>query len=153
MKEKVSKLLEEALKLRPDLFLITLDVSPGNNVRIVIDGDEGVSIEDCMEISRAIEHNLDREEDDFSLEVLSAGVTEPLQLNRQYAKNLGRDLQMKTKADTLKGTLVEVDDQGVVLQWEAKEAKPTGKGKQKVTKAVKVPFEDIVEAKVLIKFK
>ena len=153
MEEKVSALLKGALEQRPDLFLISLEIHPGNNIRIVIDGDEGVSIEDCMEISRAVEHNLDREEEDFSLEVLSAGISEPLQMQRQYAKNLGRDLQVKTKADTLKGTVAEVDDQGVVLQWKAREDKPMGKGKQTVTKEVKVPFEDIVEAKVLIKFK
>ncbi len=153
MEEKVAKLLAKALENRPELFLISLEIHPGNSIRVIIDGDEGVSIEDCMEISRAIEHNLDREEEDFSLEVFSAGVSEPLRMKRQYAKNLGRELKVKTKGDTLKGTLEEVDEEGIILHWKAREAKTVGKGKQTVEKEVKVPFEDIEEAKVLIKFK
>ena len=153
MEEKVSELLTKALENRPDLFLISSEIRPGNSIRIIIDGDEGVSIEDCMEISRAIEHNLDREEEDFSLEVLSAGVTEPLLMKRQFAKNLGRDLKVKTNEETLKGSLEAVDDDGIVLQWKAREPKPVGKGKHTVTKEAKVPFENIEEAKVLIKFK
>lgn len=153
MEEKVAKLLEEALENRPELFLISMEIRPGNNIRIIIDGDESVSIEDCIEISRAIEHNLDREAEDFSLEVLSAGVSEPLQMKRQYDKNLGRDLKVKTEGETFKGTLAAVAEDSVTLQWKAREPKPVGKGKQTVTKEVAIPFEDIVEAKVLIKFK
>ena len=89
-KESVIQLLEEGLEERPDLFLIDFKVGEDNAIKIVIDGDNGVLVEDCMFISRAIEHNLDREEEDFSLEVLSAGVSEPLTQGRQYKKNLGR---------------------------------------------------------------
>ena len=89
MEEKVTELLQKALEENPSLFLISLTVTNQNQITVVIDGDKGVSVEDCMTISRAIEHNLDREEEDFSLEVLSAGVSEPLSSIRQYKKMWG----------------------------------------------------------------
>ena len=70
-RDSVKELLEEGLENRPDLFLIDFEILDGNKIRIVIDGDKGVLVEDCIFISRAIEHNLDREEQDFSLEVRS----------------------------------------------------------------------------------
>ena len=87
MRGKVTKLLEKALEENPSLFLIDLSISEGNKIRVILDGDAGVTVENCMAISRAIEHNLDREEEDFSLEVMSAGVSEPLKITRQYKKS------------------------------------------------------------------
>lgn len=153
MEERVAELLKKALEERPDLFLINLHISPTNDIRVVLDGDEGISVQDCIDISRAIEHNLDREQSDFSLEVLSAGVSEPLEQMRQYRKNLGRDLKVQTQGETLKGTLLEVNDADITLEWKAREPKPVGKGKHTVIKKAKVPYENIVEAKVMIKFK
>ena len=76
-KESVKNLLDEALSERVDLFLIAFEVLSDNTIRVVLDGDNGVLVEDCIYISRAIEHNLDREEQDFSLEVTSSGATSP----------------------------------------------------------------------------
>ncbi len=92
-REAVQKLLQEALEERQDLFLIDFAMSSENAIKVVIDGDNGVLVEDCMFISRAIEHNIDRDEHDFSLEVLSAGATSPLTLPRQYSKHIGRNLR------------------------------------------------------------
>ena len=78
MREKVAELLENALEENKSLFLIDLNISEDNQIRVILDGDKGVTVEDCIAVSRAIEHNLDREEYDFSLEVMSAGVSEPL---------------------------------------------------------------------------
>lgn len=153
MKEKVEKLLEKAFEERPDLYLISLAISGANHIQIIIDGDAAISVQDCMDISRAIEHNLDREEEDFSLEVLSAGVSEPLLMKRQYPKNIGRELKIKTQNGTLEGTLVDAKEDYITLQWKAKEPKPTGKGKITVEKEEKLPYSAIVEAKVMIKFK
>ena len=153
MKEKVEKLLEKALEENPSLFLISLSISSANHIQIIIDGDEAVSVQNCMDISRAIEHNLDREEEDFSLEVLSAGVSEPLIQGRQYKKNIGRDLKVKTQENTLEGTLIEATDEAIKLQWKTREPKPTGKGKVTVEKETEIPYSTIVEAKVMIKFK
>ncbi|MCH9660419.1 MAG: ribosome assembly cofactor RimP [Bacteroidetes bacterium] len=152
MRKKVTPLLEKGLEENPSLFLIDLDISSSNHIRVIIDGDEGVKVEDCMAISRAIEHNLDREEEDFSLEVLSAGVSEPLKLVRQYQKNLGRTLKVKTEDETLEGKLAEVNDEGLTLQWKAREPKPVGKGKVTVQKEAIVPYQNIVEAKVMVTF-
>ena len=92
-KDIVSELLQHALTQREDLFLIDFTVGSDNRIKVVLDGDKGINLKDCMDVSRAIEHNLDREEEDFSLEVTSAGATEPLQLPRQYKKNVGRTLR------------------------------------------------------------
>ena len=89
-RDTVKKLLDEGLSQREDLFLISFDVLSDDTIKIIIDGDNGVLVEDCIFISRAIENNLDREEQDFSLEVLSSGATEPLVNIRQYKKNIGR---------------------------------------------------------------
>ncbi|MDO1502409.1 ribosome assembly cofactor RimP [Winogradskyella maritima] len=153
LRQKVEELLQGALDERTDLFLISMDMSADNHIKVVIDGDNGVLVEDCMFISRAIEHNLDREEEDFSLEVLSAGATSPLTMPRQYAKNVGRHLEVKTKDDqTIEGKLDEANEDGVVLRWKTREPKPVGKGKVTVNKEAKIAFDDIKEAKVIIKF-
>ena len=96
LQQRVEMLLSEAFGKRPDLFPISLKVGADQSIRIIVDGDAGVTLQDCMEISRAVEHQLDREAYDFSLEVSSAGATAPLELPRQYRKNLGRTLEVKT---------------------------------------------------------
>ena len=152
-KEKVTILLDQALEERQDLFLLSCDVSEANSIKIIIDGDNGVLVEDCMFISRAIEHNLDREEQDFSLEVASAGATTPFSHKRQYKKNIGRTLAIKAiDNQKFEGTLSEANEEEIVLTWKAREPKPIGKGKVTVEKEAKLPYENIIEAKVKIKF-
>jgi len=152
-KDKVNDLLNKALEERQDLFVLDLKVSESNEIKVVIDGDNGVLVEDCMFISRAIEHNLDREEQDFSLEVASAGATSPMVNKRQYKKNIGRLLAVKTKdSQVFEGKLTNCNDEGVFLEWKTKELKPIGKGKVTVTKQVKIDFASILEAQVVIKF-
>src|SRR5690606_26686301 len=98
-KEKVVDLLEKGLAEKPSLFLIDLNINDAFKIIVTIDGDNGVTLQDCIDISRSIEHNLDREEQDFSLEVASAGVSSPLKTVRQYKKNIGRTLKVKTSAE------------------------------------------------------
>ncbi len=153
MREKVANLLESALEENKSLFLIDLNISEDNHIRVILDGDKGVTVEDCMAISRAIEHNLDREEYDFSLEVMSAGVSEPLTLPRQFKKNIGRNLKVKTKNDEkIEGELISATEDSCTITWSAREPKPVGKGKVTVQKEVTLPYKDIVEAKVMITF-
>ncbi len=153
MREKVTQLLEQALEKNKSLFLIDYSISEANHIRVILDGDKGVSVEDCIAVSREIEHNLDREEVDFSLEVMSAGVSEPLKLPRQYKKNVGRTLKLRTKDDSaFEGTLVSATEEAVTLQWKAREPKPVGKGKVTVQKEAVLPYKDIAEAKVMITF-
>lgn len=152
LKEKVESLLGKALEEHPSLFLIDFTMGGDNAIRVVLDGDKGVSLQDCMAISRAIEHNLDREEEDFSLEVTSAGATSPLQLPRQYKKNIGRKLKVRTNSEELEGTLTQTTENSITLEWKAREPKPVGKGKVTVQKKQEIEFSDIKEAKVVLKF-
>lgn len=153
MQEKVTQLLQEALEANPSLFLIDLSISEDAKIRVILDGDQGVKVEDCIAVSRAIEHNLDREELDFSLEVMFAGATEPLTLPRQYVKNVTRKLAVKTvSGETIEATLVAANEDEITLQWKAREPKPIGKGKITVEKEAVLGYSDIVEAKVMIKF-
>ncbi|WP_247672523.1 ribosome assembly cofactor RimP [Aquimarina sp. MMG016] len=152
LKDKVQNLLEGALTENPSLFLIDFKIYPDNRIEVIIDGDDGVKVEDCIAVSRAIEHNLDRDEEDFSLEVMSAGVSEGIRHIRQYKKNVGRKLKVKTKDDKIEGELISATDDAITLTWKTREPKPVGKGKVTVTKKVSVLYEEIVEAKVMITF-
>lgn len=153
LKEKVLQLLEDALDNNPRLFLIDFQMDSNNSIKIVIDGDAGVAVNDCIAVSRAIEHNIDREEFDFALEVASSGASSPLLLPRQYKKHLGRILEVKTnQGDNLEGALIDVSETQIQLEWKAREPKPVGKGKITVDKSAVVSFDDIKECKVKIIF-
>jgi ribosome maturation factor RimP len=151
-KEKVVELLTTALEERPSLFLIDLSISSANKIMVTLDGDNGVNLQDCIDVSRAIEHNLDREETDFSLEVASYGATSPMTLQRQYKKNIGRIVSVKTATEQIEADLAEANDDFIVLEWEAREPKQVGKGKETVLKRAEIPYQDIKEAVVVIKF-
>lgn len=153
LKEKVKGLIDRALEENSSLFLIDFSVSSDNAIRIVIDGDKGVSIEDCIALSRAVEHNLDREQVDFSIEVTSFGATEPFTLERQYQKNVGRHVQVQTlDGRNQEGVLKRIDDDKVILEFETRGPKPVGKGKITIKKECSFDFSDIKETKVIIKF-
>ncbi len=151
-KEKVSTLLEAALEERPSLFLIDLKITDSNKIMVTLDGDKGVNLQDCIDVSRAIEHNLDREENDFSLEVTSAGATTPLTNKRQYVKNLGRTLKVVAETQEVEAKLTEANAEFIVLEWKAREPKQIGKGKETVQKRAEIPYSEIKEAVVVIKF-
>lgn len=152
LNQRVSALLEEALAGRPDLFLIELKVNPDQSISVTLDGDRGVNLKDCMDISRAVEHSLDREEFDFSLEVGSAGAAAPLELPRQYGQHIGRTLEVLHAGSRTEGTLLAADAKQITLGWKAREPKPVGKGKHTVRKETIIPFTDIEQAKVVLKF-
>ncbi len=152
LKAQVEELLGKALKENETLFLIDFSITPDNTIKIVLDGDEGINLKDCMAVSRAIEHNLDREEHDFSLEVTSSGATEPLVMARQYPKNIGRKLVVKTAAENFEGDLTEATEDTITLEWKAREPKPVGKGKITVQKRKKIAISEIEEAKVKLIF-
>ena len=151
-KEKVSDLLTTALDEREDLFLIDLSVNEANKIMVTLDGDDGVTLQDCIDISRAIEHNLDREEQDFSLEVASAGATSPMKNVRQFKKNIGRTVKIKTGDKEIEAVLTDANEEFIVLEWTAREPKQVGKGKETVQKRVEIPYQDIKEAVVIIIF-
>jgi ribosome maturation factor RimP len=151
-KEKVKHVVEEVLLEKPSIFLIDLIITDSFKIIIGIDGDNGVVLQDCIDLSRAVEGNLDREEQDFSLEVASVGVGSPLKLIRQYKKNIGRTLIVKTNAENIEAELVEANDLFIILSWVAREAKKVGKGKETVQKELHIPYADIKEAVVTVTF-
>lgn len=151
-KEKVSGLLEEGLLEKPTLFLIDLTITESFKIIVTLDGDNGVALQDCIDISRSIDNNLDREEHDFSLEVASAGVSSPLKHIRQYKKNVGRILQVETDSINIEAKLVEANDDFIVMEWEAREPKKIGKGKETVQKRQEIPYSEIKKAIVIIIF-
>ena len=150
--KRVRSLVDEALKENESLFLIDLKMAEDNSIRIVVDGDQGVPLSECIRISRHVEHNLNRDEEDFSLEVTSPSITDPIQDRRQFNKNIGRILQIKTDTGSFEGKLTETLDDKLVLQWKVREPKPVGKGKITVEKREVFPIENISEAKVKIIF-
>ena len=149
---KVKALVDEALAEDNSLFLIDLSISSNNKIQVIVDGDNGVPLSECIRISRNVEHNLDREEEDFSLEVSTPDISNPLQLVRQYKKNIGRTLKVKTDATELEGKLEKANDKEITLVWKTREPKPIGKGKVTVEKTKTLPYKEIKEAKVKIVF-
>ena len=150
--ETVKNLVDEAIAENEMLFLIDLKFLPGNKIVIIVDGDDGVPLKECVRVSRHVEHNLDREAEDFSLEVSSPGATEPLTNKRQYKKHIGRILKVTTDETKLEGKLVGLTDETINLEWKVREPKPVGKGKTTVVKQATINYKDIKEAKVKIIF-
>jgi ribosome maturation factor RimP len=151
-KEKVNGLIAEALLEKPSIFLIDLAISDSFKISVGLDGDSGVALQDCIDVSRAVENNLDREEQDFSLEVASVGVGSPLKLTRQYIKNIGRTLIVTTNTEKIEAELVEANDVFIILSWKAREPKKVGKGKETVQKEQQIPYTEIKEAIVTVTF-
>ena len=151
-KEKVFRLLEEGLQEKPSIFLIDLTITDSYKIIVTLDGDNGVQLQDCIDVSRTLENNLDREEQDFSLEVASVGVGSPLKMVRQYIKNIGRTLIVKLASETIEAELVEVADNFITLSWQAREPKKIGKGKETVQKRQEIPFSEIKQAVVTVTF-
>ena len=151
-KEKVLELINQGLADKPSIFLTDFTLSDSNKITILIDGDYGVLVQDCIDLSRSIENNLDREEQDFSLEVASVGIGTVLKLHRQYIKNIGRTLIVKTISETIEAELVEVTENFIVLSWQSREPKKIGKGKETVQKKQEILFVDIIQAVVTVNF-
>jgi len=151
-KEKVNSLLVAGLLEKPSIFLIDLIITDSFKIIVNLDGDNGVALQDCIDISRAIENNLDREEQDFSLEVASVGVGSPLKFVRQYKKNVGRTLIVKLTTETIEAELVDANDNFIILSWKTREAKKLGKGKETVQKTQEIPYSEIKEAIVTVTF-
>lgn len=143
-KMHVLNVIDEALA-GSDKFLVDLKISTDNRINVAIDGDNGITIDDCVELSRTIENSLDRDEEDFELNVASAGLDSPLKLKRQYRKNIGQELAVTTfDGESVTGRLTDADDERIVL-------KPAGK-KKAPAEPVTLVYGDIKTAKIVINF-
>ena len=114
-------MIGEILEEEPVYFLVDLRIKPTNNIKVFLDGDSGITIEKCVQVNRKLYKKLEEAalfpEGDFSLEVSSAGLDEPLKLFRQYKKNIGRQVEVQLQDGTQKeGQLMEVSEEGIVLE-------------------------------------
>jgi len=151
-KKHIESLIEEGLA-SGDYFVVTLDVKPGNVIQLELDSDTGVTVEDLMKFSRMIEHNLDRDVEDFELKVSSPGADQPLVHPRQYKKLVGKELKVTPIEGTVvKGVLVEVTDEQVKLEFSYKERLEGRKKKVLKTEQVTFAFNEIKESKVILAF-
>ena len=147
VKQKINELLAE----HPTHFLVEIRIKPTNNFKVFIDADEGVNLAVLIEYNRKlykfIEENSLYPDGDFSLEVSSPGLDEPLKLNRQYKKNIGRFVDVLLNDSTKKeGKLIEATEDGIIIESEQ------GKGKKREIKQETILFTDIKHTKIQIKF-
>jgi len=151
-KEIIEKLVEEKLDER--MFIVEISVSSSNMIHIFVDSYDGMTIEQCIAISRNVEHNLDREEEDFALEVSSPGLTESFKVKEQYIKYTGKVIKVLTSEDEkLEGLLKSTSDEGIVMETSGKEKVEGQKKKQLVVKEYNLKYDDIKSAKAVISFK
>ena len=134
-----------------DIFFVDMKVKPTNNIKIFLDADSGLGIEKCIKINRRLYRQVEEmgfyPEGDFSLEVSSPGIDEPLKMLRQYVKNIGRTVEVTLNDDTTKeGILLEANEEGIVIEF------TEGKNKKAVNTKLPVLFTDIKQTVVQIKF-
>jgi ribosome maturation factor RimP len=142
------KLTEEYLS-QSGLFVAELTVKPGNNIMVSIDGDKEVSIDDCVALARFIESSLNRDEEDYNLQVSSAGVDQPLKTLRQYTKNIGRRLGIDlADGGNITGKLVSADSEKIQVQKEIKKGRKITSGD-----IVELDYAGITKAVCLVSFK
>lgn len=151
-RELIAQTVREQLA-NTDCFLVSVSVSPANEIVVEIDSETGIDVDFCAELSRHIEARLDRDADDFSLEVGSAGLTAPFKVQAQYAKNLGNEVELLTKDDRkLSGILSRVDDAGFAIEI-TKMVKPEG-AKRKVpqTETLDFGYDDTKYVRAVLNF-
>ncbi len=134
--------------------MVDLEIAPGNQIHLEIDGPNGVTIKDCVDFSRQVEHNLDREAEDFELNVSSPGLDKPFRVFQQYQKNVGREVKVITNEDkTIKGELVKVEDDKIMVEYSFKQKIEGKKKKETITEQEIIPFNNIKETRIIISFK
>jgi ribosome maturation factor RimP len=154
LNEKIANLAQQAL-LGENQFLLETVVSSKHGpkkVTVIVDGDQGLTIDECAAISRRLLDLMEAEalleEDGFTLEVTTPGVDRPLKLKREYSKNIGRSLRVQLKDKVVEnGKLVEVSEESIALEQDAKD------GKKNIKKVSVFPFSEIERAIVHVSFK
>ncbi|GHE42193.1 ribosome assembly cofactor RimP [Sphingobacterium griseoflavum] len=152
IEDRVRELVHEKIGDREDLFIVRIKMHTNRVLEILLDGDQGIAIEDCAKVSRHVGFHLEEEQaldHAYRLEVSSPGIDTPLLLQRQYTKNVNREVRVKTVDGAKReGKLLAVEEQHIVVEEKVKE-----KGKKAEMVSVEIPFEHIKETKVLISFK
>ncbi len=149
--QTIESLVNEVLKEEPQFFLVSLRIKPTNNVKLYLDGDAGLPIEKCVSFNRKIYKLIEEAhlfpEGEFSLEVSSPGVDEPLKSHRQYTKNIGRMIEVVFLDETQRtGKLLHVADADFILE------ETIGKGKKMTMQQTVIPFEKVKTTTVQLQF-
>lgn len=144
-------MLNSILAEEPEYFLVSVRIKPTNNIKVFIDGDNGITIEKCVRFNRKLYKLIEETgmypEGEFSLELSSPGVDEPLKMHRQYLKNIGREVEVIFADDTRKqGKLLAVTEADIIIEH------TEGKNKKAVTQQLVIPFNNIKSTTVQIKF-
>jgi len=147
----IEQLINALLENEPGYFLVEIKIKPTNNVKIFIDGDQGISIEKCIQFNRQLYKIIEDKNffppGDYSLEVSSPGIDKPLKLQRQYLKNVGRNIEIQFNDGSAKtGRLLQVSSDDIILE------ETTGKGKKAEIKQLVIPFSNIKTTTVQIEF-
>jgi ribosome maturation factor RimP len=150
-KKQIVELIDSKVK-EDGFFIVDVNVKPSNKIEVFIDSDKGVPIEYCVEVSRLIEHSLDREAEDFELQVSSPGIGQPFKVIEQYHKAVGRPLEVLTNDERIqKGVLKEVFETGFVIE-EEKKVKIEGKKKKELQVfRYEFSFDEVKRVKELLK--
>ncbi|NGF57396.1 ribosome assembly cofactor RimP [Parapedobacter sp. SGR-10] len=152
VEQRVAELVQEKIADREDLFIVRIKMHNNGILEILLDGDKGISIDDCVAVSRHVGFHLEEEnviDRAYRLEVSSPGIDSSLLLLRQYIKNIGRNVRLKlTDGHKEEGKLLSATDDLLVLEQKVKE-----KGKKAALKTVEFPMDQVQETKVLISFK
>jgi ribosome maturation factor RimP len=153
LKDAINQIIDSFLK-NTEYYLVDIKITPDNRISIEIDSFDGVSIDFCAELNKHIESQLDREAEDFELEVSSAGLTEPFKVLKQYEKNIGNEVEVLTKTGKkLAGILAEVHEAGFVIETEKTEKPEGSKRKVKTIESIAFGYEEIKTTKYIIRFK
>lgn len=155
-KKVIQSLAEERIQeLNVGLFIVAINVSAKNVITVELDKEEGgVSIEECISVSRNIEHNLDREKGDFELNVSSAGLDKPLRHPKQFLKNIGKTVEIVfTDGKKQEGTLLEATETAIKIAYTVVEKPEGSKKKVKINKEEAVDLSAVKEVKIVIQFK
>jgi ribosome maturation factor RimP len=153
-KKRVLELIDQRFEeLGNGLFLVDIFISKSNSIKVEIDKHEGgVSVSDCMAVSRNVEHNLDREEEDFEIHVSSAGIDRPLRILPQYIKNIGRTVDVVLKdGSKFEGVLLSASEKELTI--ETAEIVKVEKKKQTIVEQKTFAMDKISETKIVITFK
>lgn len=150
-KIQVELLLASLMQEEPSYFVVNFKIKPTNNFKIFIDGDNGITIEKCVQLNKKLYQLIEEAgyypNGDFSLEISSPGIEEPLKSIRQYKKNIGRLIEIILTDDTQKeGKLIEVSETGITIEF------TQGKGKKAITQQLVILFSNIKTTTVQIKF-
>ncbi len=147
----IEALIAKLLADTEDIFLVSVRIKPTNNIKVFLDADGGLNIDKCVKINRAMYRTIEEEawypDGNFSLEVSSPGIDEPLLLLRQYVKNIGRSVEVTLTDDTKQeGKLLEATEAAITIEY------TEGKNKKAITVTKAIPFDQIKQTIVLIAF-